>query len=57
MQRIILSSLVFAILGVLAPRPALAHCDTMDGPVVKAAQKALADGNGWKHRAPDRKQG
>lgn len=41
MQRIILSSLVFAILGVLAPRPALAHCDTMDGPVVKAAQRAL----------------
>lgn len=24
---------------------ALAHCDGMDGPVVKAAQKALADGN------------
>ena len=23
------------------PNPALAHCDTMDGPVVKAAQKAL----------------
>jgi hypothetical protein len=23
--------------------PAMAHCDTMDGPVVKDAQRALAD--------------
>lgn len=29
----------------LAPGAALAHCDGMDGPVVKAAQKALAEGN------------
>ena len=29
----------------LAPAPAVAHCDGMDGPVVKAAQRALADGN------------
>lgn len=29
----------------LAPSPALAHCDGMDGPVVKAAQKALEAGN------------
>jgi len=29
----------------LAPHTALAHCDGMDGPVVKAAQKALDDGN------------
>jgi hypothetical protein len=29
----------------LAPGTALAHCDGLDGPVVKAAQKALADGN------------
>ena len=29
----------------LTPRPAFAHCDTMDGPVVKAAQAALAEGN------------
>ncbi len=35
-----LTTLVF-----LAPTRALAHCDTMDGPVVKAAQKALAEGN------------
>lgn len=28
-----------------AARPALAHCDSMDGPVVKAAQRALETGN------------
>lgn len=28
-----------------APTPAFAHCDGMDGPVVKAAQRALASGN------------
>jgi hypothetical protein len=28
-----------------APTKALAHCDTMDGPVVKAAQRALATRN------------
>jgi len=32
------------ILAFLCP-PAWAHCDTMDGPVVKAAQKALESGN------------
>lgn len=32
-------------LALLVPRPALAHCDGMDGPVVKAAQQALASGN------------
>ncbi|HWQ91052.1 MAG TPA: DUF6448 family protein [Clostridia bacterium] len=29
----------------LTPNTASAHCDTMDGPVVKAAEKALATGN------------
>ena len=29
----------------LAPTAVLAHCDGMDGPVVKAAQKALSEGN------------
>ncbi len=29
----------------LMPTAVLAHCDGMDGPVVKAAQKALAEGN------------
>jgi hypothetical protein len=40
--------LVIAVIGAafafLCP-PALAHCDTMGGPVVKAAQKALETGN------------
>lgn len=31
--------------AVLAPAPARAHCDGMDGPVVKAAQQALATGD------------
>ena len=31
--------------ALLAPATALAHCDGMDGPVVKAAQKALSEGN------------
>ncbi len=31
--------------ALLAPQSALAHCDGMDGPVVKAAQQALATGN------------
>jgi hypothetical protein len=34
------SILVFG-LAVTAPGPALAHCDGLDGPVVKAAQRAL----------------
>jgi len=38
-------SLVVLGLLVLAPSRALAHCDGMDGPVVKAAQKALDTGN------------
>ena len=29
----------------LTPTAVLAHCDGMDGPVVKAAQRALAEGN------------
>lgn len=37
----------FLTLGVilLFPNSAMAHCDGMDGPVVKAAQKALASGD------------
>ncbi len=31
--------------GFLIPRTAQAHCDSMDGPVVQAAQKALETGN------------
>lgn len=32
-------------LSLLAPATARAHCDGMDGPVVRAAQKAIATGN------------
>jgi Family of unknown function (DUF6448) len=31
--------------AVLAPHTAQAHCDGLDGPVVKAAQKALSESN------------
>jgi len=33
------------ILGIAVTTPVSAHCDTMDGPVVKAAQEALETGN------------
>ena len=36
---------VVALLLALVPSRALAHCDTMDGPVVKDAQAALAKGD------------
>ena len=45
---IIHMSLVLALLAgalLLLPAEARAHCDTMDGPVVKAAQRALATKN------------
>jgi hypothetical protein len=45
MQRIRGTTMVGAALlvaGLAVPTPALAHCDSMDGPVVKAAQAALA---------------
>lgn len=32
-------------MGLLSPRPALAHCDGLDGPVVQAAQEALRSGD------------
>jgi len=38
----LLSTLMLAVLG---PNLALAHCDSMDGPVVKDAQRALDDRN------------
>lgn len=39
--------ILFAVIGaaVLHSAPAYAHCDGMDGPVVKAAQEALAKGD------------
>lgn len=35
----------FALALLITPRLALAHCDTLDGPVVSDARTALADGN------------
>jgi hypothetical protein len=40
-EALVLSAML---LLVSAPRSASAHCDTLDGPVVRAAQKALATG-------------
>ena len=40
-QRIVTSSVVTFGLTFLAPGNVLAHCDSLDGPVVKAAQRAL----------------
>lgn len=42
-RRILISSILAASLA--APLPALAHCDTQDGPVLTAARKALDTGN------------
>lgn len=40
---LLISALFFA--GLLTPQSTEAHCDSMDGPVVQAAQKALETGN------------
>src|SRR3990170_1798362 len=49
MKRILLPfcALVFAVAALLlsTASPARAHCDSLDGPVVKAAQRALDTGN------------
>ena len=42
-MRVVLAAMVA--LGLLAPRAAAAHCDTVDGPVVKDARAALAAGD------------
>ena len=34
-----------ALMAFLMTPPLIAHCDGLDGPVVKAAQRALAEGN------------
>ena len=39
------AGLTMLVAAVLAPQPARAHCDGLDGPVVKAAQRALAETN------------
>jgi len=41
----LLSLAVLFTIVLLEPNKIFAHCDTMDGPVVKAAQKALETGN------------
>ena len=42
---LLLSVIVSVVIGLLMPGRVLAHCDGIDGPVVKAAQKALETGN------------
>jgi hypothetical protein len=36
---------LFLLVSIALPRTALAHCDSLDGPVVNAARAALADGD------------
>jgi hypothetical protein len=43
--RVLVSALALAAAALAAPPDVLAHCDGLDGPVVKAAQQALATGN------------
>lgn len=43
--KVSLTALAMLAVAFLAPHTAQAHCDGLDGPVVKAAQKALADGD------------
>jgi len=43
--RVMLFTAFLVILGIVVTTPVSAHCDTMDGPVVKAAQEALETGN------------
>ena len=41
----LIAALAVIAVGFLAVRAASAHCDGLDGPVVKAAQKALETGD------------
>jgi hypothetical protein len=43
--RLLMLLVVSVLTGLFIPRLAIAHCDGLDGPVVKAAQKALESGN------------
>lgn len=45
LTRAFMASAFLVTLILLGPAKVLAHCDTMDGPVVKAAKKALETGN------------
>lgn len=42
MRKLLLAGVVAVVAGFIAVQPAAAHCDSVDGPVVQAAQKALA---------------
>ena len=44
-NRLIINSLATLVIALIVASPVSAHCDTIDGPVVKAAQKALQTGN------------
>jgi hypothetical protein len=44
-SRLIFFSLIWIALALVLPDSTFAHCDGLDGPVVKAAQKALETGN------------
>lgn len=44
-RRLLLASFTAAAMVLLAPAQALAHCDGLDGPVVKAARDAIARGD------------
>ncbi len=39
------ASIFVLVIALMAPRPALAHCDTVSGPVVTAAKEALGRGD------------
>lgn len=45
LRTVFTTPLVILTLTLLSPAPALAHCDGLDGPVVKAAQRALETRN------------
>lgn len=44
MWKTAIAAAALSLTALAAPAPAAAHCDSMDGPVVRAAQKALAAG-------------
>jgi hypothetical protein len=45
LRTLLIALMLVAISLSLAPFPARAHCDGLDGPVVMAARKALETGN------------
>lgn len=45
LRRLTVLALVLMVAALLTSNAAMAHCDSMDGPVVKDAQRALAEKN------------